>query len=124
MMTSEAREVLSALIDREPVDPDVLSEVLEDAAARAMLVDFVRLRRLVETETGEHSVESLRAAGTRPRRHPARLAAAALVVLSAGLGGWWLLETSSGDEPPAPARVLRFERGVDWMDNVPVARLP
>ena len=125
MITSEAREVLSALIDREPVDPDVLAMVLEDAGARAMLVDFVRLRRLVETETGEHSIEPFRAAGARTRRDPARLAAAAaLVVLSVGLGGWWLLDTSSGEEPPTPARVLRFERGVDWVDNVPVARLP
>jgi hypothetical protein len=41
---TDAREVLSALIDREPVDPDVLARVLDEPDGRAMLVDFVRVR--------------------------------------------------------------------------------
>ena len=51
---SDERDVLSALIDREPVDPDVLARVLEEPANRALLVDFVRTRaRVQQDEPGE-----------------------------------------------------------------------
>ena len=53
MTMSDAREVLSALIDREPVDPDVLAALLEEAANRRLLVDFVRLRAAVRTDEDE-----------------------------------------------------------------------
>ena len=124
-MTTEFREVLSALLDREPLDADVLAQVLEDREARALLVDFVRLRRLVTSDADAEAFEPARLSITRSRlTQPSWLAAAAAVVLSAGLGGWWVLERSAADEPPLPSRVVRFEPGVDWTENVSGGRVP
>jgi hypothetical protein len=52
---TDRREVLSALIDREPVDPDVLARVLEEPEGRAMLVDFVRVRAAVNADEPEEA---------------------------------------------------------------------
>lgn len=115
-MTSESREVLSALIDREPVDPDVLAMVLEDARARAMLVDFVRLRERVSNE-GEDEAMGPGSYDTAGSRRPIAWwrAAAAALLLSAVAGGGYLLGHRLAEErPPSPARVLGFEPGVDW----------
>ena len=123
-MTTEFRDVLSALLDREPVDADVLAQVLEDRQARALLVDFVRLRRLVTSDADAEAFEAPPSSITRSRlTRPSWLAAAAAVVLSAVVGGWWVLERSA-DEPPIPARVVHFEPGVDWTENVSGGRVP
>src|SRR5688500_9868061 len=84
-MTPDPREVLSALIDREAVDPDALAIVLEQAAHRHLLVDFVRLRvAMSESPAGAPQVMSPPPA----RRRPWRTAAAALVLagMSAAAG--------------------------------------
>lgn len=119
-MTSDARELLSALIDREPVDPGVLAEVLEDRDARAMLVDFVRLRGLVAADADRGSPEVGRRPTPRVRTtQPRWLAVAAAALLSVAAAGWWLLERAADHEvPPAPSRVVQFERGVDWQDGI------
>src|SRR5687767_5181977 len=57
--------VLSALLDHEPVDPDALSAALDDAEARAALVDFVRLRQGLGQAT-EVLPASLQTLGRRP----------------------------------------------------------
>ena len=49
----DARAVLSALMDRERVDPDELALVLEDQDARHLLVDFVRLRVAIAADADE-----------------------------------------------------------------------
>ena len=113
MTTDERFQVLSALIDREPVDPDVLAAALEDPAARAELVDFVRLRnRLGEELAGE---EPAAHAGA-PSRAKAWLARAAMVLLSltagTAAGAWWVEWRES--RPPEPDRIVRFVPGVDW----------
>lgn len=102
-------EVLSALLDREPVDPDVLQQVLERPAARALFVDFVRVR------TALHA-EPLGTMETMPSSDPARMtrvplamrAAAALLLLTLGalVGVWSARERV--DSPPAPSRVVRL----------------
>jgi hypothetical protein len=115
-MTSEEREVLSALIDREPVDPDVLTEVLEDRESRAMLIDFLRLRIAVATEDG-HTTELAPAARTgyaSPAAAWSRWAAAAVLLLAAAGGGYWIGEHLANETPPAPSRVVEFTPGIDW----------
>ena len=117
MTTDERYAVLSALIDRESVDPDGLAAVLEDRDGRRMLVDFVRLRAQVARQR-EAEDDGVSAQAARPRRTSAarwlRLAAAMLLPLALGLGGgyWWRVREQ--ERPPTPTRVLQFVPGVDW----------
>lgn len=116
-MTTEGREVLSALIDREAVDPDVLAWLLEDREARALLVDFVRLREAVAADEDDPAQASIEAAALRTQRGWAgwwRAAAAALLLTGGAGGGFWLGERLAEDGPPDPARIVEFKPGVDW----------
>jgi hypothetical protein len=116
MTTDDRFAVLSALIDREPVDPNVLASALEDPAARAQLVDFVRLRESVHRELAvDDGVE----AAVRSTGHSTLklwIARAALVLLPLTLGataGAWFVERQA-TRPPAPDRIVQFVPGVDW----------
>ena len=117
-MTSDSREVLSALLDREPVDPDQLSNVLNDADARAVLVDFVRLRQLLAEPDDERLASRVVGPSYRSSaRSLWRIAAAVLVLAGAATGGFWAGEQAAEERPPAPDRVVEFKQGVDWSDN-------
>jgi hypothetical protein len=114
MTTDERFSVLSALLDREPVDADLLALALDDPAGRMQLVDFVRLRARVASEFATDVVVS-----PTPRRRspvPRWIARAALVllplVLGAAGGAWWAERREL--QPPTPTRVVQFVRGVDW----------
>ncbi|HVL66448.1 MAG TPA: hypothetical protein VM364_04205 [Vicinamibacterales bacterium] len=112
-------EILSALVDGESVDPAAVAAALEDAGARAALVDFVRLRNAARADAAPlpASLDRLRAAGP-PRRVLRWAAAAAALVLTfmAGLltAVSWRPDARDPAAPPQPARVERFEPGVDW----------
>jgi hypothetical protein len=130
---SDATELLSALIDREPVDPDMLAHVLEDPASRTLLVDFVRIRAAVNADEDEGAVRPpvsgypLPAAGQHAdsrlgafdsgRSAPSGSvgsrwirAAAVFALLAAGAGGGaWLERYVSRDRPPEPDRIVRLE---------------
>jgi hypothetical protein len=111
---------ISALVDGEYVDPAELAQALEDAEARAALVDFVRLRREVLADTAPlpPSLASLR----RPARIAlvTRWAAAAALLVLVFLAGliaprpWTGTSSASPDSPPAPVRTEEFVPGVDW----------
>ena len=114
-MTEERDNVLSALIDREVVDPDALQSALDAPEGRALLVDFVRLRRLVATEVDLEAARPAAGFATQRSRKMWRLAAAAALPLiaSAWAGGyWWRVHAES--QPPTPTRVMEFVPGVDW----------
>lgn len=112
--------VVSAFLDNEPVDPDALGAALDDPEGRAALVDFVRLRQGLGAGT-DPLPASLATLRRRPVARIAALrwsAAAALLVL-VFLAGWlaprpWTREALSAAAPPEPARVEKFEPGVDW----------
>jgi hypothetical protein len=117
MTTDERYAVLSALIDREPVDPDQLAAALDDRAGRQVLVDFVCLRAKVarEHDADEEGPRGHVAPASRMRATRfLQLAAAILLPLALGLGGgyWWRLREQG--RPPTPTRVLQFVPGVDW----------
>jgi hypothetical protein len=127
---SDPRAVLSALLDRERVDPDELARVLEDAEARALLVDFVRLRHEFSAEADGRTespganvaaAEHVAGASSARRRSPVarwlRPLAAALLLTAAGAGGMWLGEQRREDRPPQPSRVVSFTPGVDWKEK-------
>jgi hypothetical protein len=118
-MRGDEREVLSALIDREPVDADVLARVLEDPANRRLLVDFVRLRAAAQAEMpGEAEWQPAAVVTARQSRvvaGPWARAAAALLLVGAGAGGGaWVHEYATRERPPEPDRVVEFNTGVDW----------
>jgi hypothetical protein len=118
-MNTTHTEILSALLDGEPVDPALLAASLEDADARAALVDFVRLREAARSDDSPlpASLQRLRQTGRSHR--VIRYAAAAAVLVLMFVAG--LLTPRPGrtdpagtDEPPQPTRVEKFEPGVDW----------
>jgi hypothetical protein len=113
MTTEERFEVLSALLDREAVDPDALARALDDPAGRAQLVDFARLRARVQQEFAVDDAVTPTARPSNARRWLAR-AALVLLPLSLGLfgGAWWVEQREL--RPPAPDRVVQFVPGVDW----------
>jgi hypothetical protein len=115
-MTDDRLSVLSALIDREPVDADRVALALEEPDARRVLVDFIRLREAVGAELNRDDQSRPMPAMTTPRRQARwwKLAAAALVPLMVGLGsGYWWREREQR-RPPTPTRVIQFVPGVDW----------
>ncbi len=109
---NDVREVLSALIDREPVDSDVVAQVLEDPANRALLVDFVRLRAAIQAEQPGKAewMPPRPASATRSRSPWLRRAAAVLLLLGAGAGaGVWAERLRSEERPPEPTRIVRLQ---------------
>ena len=112
-MTTEDGELLSALIDREPVDPAALARVLEDPDGRRALVEFASMRRVLQAPApgeAEWLAAPARLA-TRPRVvHPRwrLVAAAAVLVATTGLG--MVAERYRGRErPPEPTRIVQFD---------------
>jgi hypothetical protein len=108
MTAPDTHEILSALLDREPVDPDRLAAVLERPEARALLVDFVRLRALLHADVGGAVPAAARAPAPRSVARPllAVAAAALLLVTGAALGSRF--GVANDDRPPEPNRVVKL----------------
>lgn len=123
-MTEDFTGTLSAFIDGETIDPDRFGAALEDPAARAALVDFVRMRAAMRAvdQPLPASLVTFRPALGEPRESKGRVlhwpAVAALLVFVflAGLLAPrpWKPRTESTDAPPAPSRIEKFTPGVDW----------
>jgi hypothetical protein len=125
-VTSDAEEILSALIDREAVDADELARVLEQPRARSLLVDFVRLRAMLSHDS-QRSHENETTVGTGGLRRQAQWsvhpliqgrwghAAAAAMLTAAGLSvGVWLGHRQVDGGPPTPIHTVQFQPGVEW----------
>ena len=113
-MSDERYMVLSALMDREPVDPDALSATINTAEGRAALVDLVRLRTLVAAELDSEPAIQAQRSSAVIGSGAWRWVAAALIPFAVGLGGgyWWRVRAES--RPPTPTRIVQFVPGVDW----------
>jgi hypothetical protein len=112
-MKTDHAELLSALLDREAVDPEALARALEDPDARRALVAFASVRQaLHEPVPGESAwvgTHGPRLAASRPHRDRWRLAAAA-ALLVAGLGAGAVAERYRGEpRPPEPTRVVQLD---------------
>jgi hypothetical protein len=112
MADPAAHELLSALLDREPVDPDLLAGLLDDPEARALLVDFVRLRFVLHGDT-ESAAPAPRPVGPRRRSVSALVLriAAALVLLALGAVAGRRFALADADAPPEPTRVVQLAPG-------------
>jgi hypothetical protein len=104
---TNTESVISAFLDDEPFDAQELGQALSEPEGRALLIDMVALRHLVQPD------ESV-AAAAAPRRtwrgslRPLVAAAAVLVALA---GGYFIGERQTVPDnaanPPAPTRVVQ-----------------
>jgi hypothetical protein len=106
-MTDPAvHEVLSALLDREPVDPDALAATLERAEARALLIDFVRLRAVVHADGAEEPIAVTLTPARRTLAWPILQLAAAVLLIALGVMAGHRLAPGDVSAPPEPTRVV------------------
>jgi hypothetical protein len=99
---SDTHAAISAFLDDEAFDAAELAAALSDPEGRALLIDLVALRHIVQPD------EPVAAApGFRTRWRPLLATAAMLVALAGGyvIGGRRSAAESS--EPPAPTRVVQ-----------------
>lgn len=94
-MSSAAYEVISTFLDDEPFDPRDLANALADPAGRALLIDAIALRQIVQPRETASSMNVPAPA----RRSRWRVLAAAAALLLAVAGGYSIGERRS----PAPA---------------------
>jgi len=115
MTTDERFALLSALLDREPVDPEELAAALEEPEGRARLVDFVRVRALTrESLEGDAADVPFRRAPRPAGGTLLRRAATVVLPIALAAGGAVLYERWEEARPPAPDRIVAFTPGVDW----------
>jgi hypothetical protein len=122
---SEDFEVLSAVLDGDTVDIGQLQSALENPAGRRVLLDFVRLRQTAANDNMTPRREFYdrvpgaltlnRRAQTRSLPFPVAAAAILLAMLLGSLVNLnFIRQDGEPSAPPEPARVLKFEPGVDW----------
>lgn len=101
-------QVISAFLDNEPFEPHSLAEALADPAGRELLIEFIVLRHVVQSEETPSIIAPTPA--LRSKRSAYLVAAAAVVI--ALLGGYQLGQLQSTDDsprPPAATRVVQSE---------------
>ena len=130
-MSPDPLEILSALMDGEPVAPDVLAAALLAPGAREALIDFAGLRAELGADDSPPSPGFYRAMELAlGRRHERprpvwrllRVAVVVVVLSLASLGVLSLRARFHGrgrEEPPQATRVIRFTPGVDWHEGGP-----
>src|SRR5688572_32444741 len=103
---SDSYEVISAFSDDEPFDSGELANALADPSGRALLIEMIALRNLVQTDDALPAPMPRR--GERRASIPGLMAAAAVLV--ALLGGYLTGQNRSAAlsaEAPPPTRVLQ-----------------
>jgi hypothetical protein len=104
---SSSHEVISAFLDDEPFDSEELANALSDPAGRALLIDLIALRRIVQPAEAAPPIGA--ASLVRPRRWRAAAAAAMLLL---ALGGGYLVgvgerrAVTTPSEAPTPTRIV------------------
>jgi hypothetical protein len=96
-------EVISAFLDDEPFEPQALAEALTDPTGRELLIDFVLLRHVAQSE---ESAAVLTPTPALPSTRPLYWVAAAAAVVAL-LGGYQLGQRQSTDDSPRPPAATR-----------------
>jgi hypothetical protein len=98
---NSTHDVISALLDNEPFDPEELLTALSESSGRALLIDLVALRRIVQPSDPAPPMHQIRPVERRAWTMIAA-AAAVLIALAGGYiaGSRQIIETSAG-APPA-----------------------
>jgi len=99
----DTHAVISSFLDDDPFDAAELAAALSEPEGRALLIDLVALRHIVQPE------EPVAAAAgpLRSRWRPLLATAAMLVALAGGYVIGDRRSASDGVEPPAPTRVVQ-----------------
>ncbi len=130
-MTESQEEILAAFADGEPVAAPTLAEALADPDGRAYMIDVLVLRGLIDGRAAARS----EFADPVPVATRWRWLTAAAVLATVCVFGGYSLGVRRTSQPadavrpivnpavasasaPAPTRVIRFERGVDWTERV------
>jgi hypothetical protein len=103
---NDTHEVISAFLDDEPFDSSQLGEALSDPEGRALLIDLVALRHVVQLDDGVVPARAERRSAWRP------LAAAAVLV--ALVGGYFIGERRSALTTPDPPAASRVVQANEW----------
>jgi hypothetical protein len=112
---SNPHEVISAFLDDEPFDPAELAEALSEPTGRALLLDFLALRRLVQPK-GHQPVASVERQRRRTSLTAFVAAAAVFVALAGGYFAGQRGRVSTSDAPPA-TRVA--DAPAAWQEVIP-----
>ena len=102
---TNTHDVISAFLDDRSFEPEELAHALDDPSGRALLIDLIVLRRIVQPTDAAPPI-SMASPG---RRNPWRALAAAAALLLA-LGGGYIVgdrrAVTTSHEAPAPTRVV------------------
>jgi hypothetical protein len=112
---SDRQEVISAFLDDELFDPQELATALADPSGRALLIDLVALRHIVQPDV----VASADVSTSRRDRRIRAVGVAAALVLALG-GGYLVGQSRSGEvapDAPAPTRIV--EGPAAWQAPLP-----
>ena len=102
---TDPHEVISAFLDDEPFDPRELTTALSDPSGRALLVDLVALRHIVQPDDAVPA-----RIVTIQKRSAIRAFMAAAAVFVALVGGYVIGQSRSSaavSQAPAPTRVVQ-----------------
>jgi hypothetical protein len=113
---NDGREVISAFLDDEPFDPSELANALSEPSGRALLIDLIALRHILQPED---TVPAGKAVIPR-RRSPTGTFLAAAAVFVALLGGYavgTIRRAADLSQPPAPTSVVQASSA--WQDLLP-----
>lgn len=109
-MNNQKHDVISAFLDNEPFDAPTLVEALADPEGRALLVDLVALRHVVQPADALAVIAPpRRAAG------PAVWVVAAAGISLAAFGGYQVgvRRNAVSESPPPPTVVIRASNWVE-----------
>jgi hypothetical protein len=118
-LVSDTHDVISAFLDDEPFDSNVLIDALSEPAGRDLLIDLIALRHLAQTDgKNAHALTDHTAWRSSLR---ALAAVAAIIVALAGgyLAGARRYSVAMSEAPPA-TRVIQAPAA--WED-LPAARM-
>ncbi|BCS32072.1 hypothetical protein TBR22_A12770 [Luteitalea sp. TBR-22] len=109
-MTTDDRDVLSALLDNEPVDADLLARLLEVPGNRALLVDFVRLRAALRDADPPGPTPVPQHVPRPPMTRVFLRSAAGLALVGLGLAGgaWYARHAADASAAPTPSRIVQL----------------
>ncbi len=100
---TDTHAVISAFLDDDPFDAAELAAALSDPEGRALLIDLVALRHIVQPDEPVAAA----AGALRSRWRPLLATAAMLVALAGGYVIGDRRSPAQSSEPPAPTRVVQ-----------------
>jgi hypothetical protein len=110
---SDTHEVISTFLDDEPFDPGELEAALSDSTGRAMLIDLLVLRRIVQPVDAARPTRTAKPA-PRFALRPGLAAAAIVVALAGGYFAGTLRAPATTPAAPPPTRVVQATTG--WQE--------